>query len=171
AASAPGKGFGYEQSTRSRLFMSTAALGTSGGGAVRAAAAGATAVASAAAPGESRGGEGQEAASPENLTKLKVSELKALYRQGGGKPGALRKAELVERLTRSLDEGRGSAGPRPSEATASPPPPVAVEANAARTPLGAEVVTPPAVDADASSLPVSSSQEDLEDSEGLVGLG
>lgn len=179
AAAAPvdEKRVSYVRSTRLRLSMSTAALDTSGGGAVRAAtrAAGATAVAAiatttaaavaAATPAESRG-EDQEAAaatSPENLTKLKVSELKALYRQGGGKPGALRKAELVERLTRSLDEGRGSPDPGESEAVG-PPGPAAAES------LRAEGGTPPAVGTDV-SLQVSSNpngpENGPENSDGL----
>lgn len=150
--------------------MSTAALNTSGSGAVRAAAAGATAVAAAgaASPGESRGEGPEGASSPENLTKLKVSELKALYRQGGGKPGALRKAELVERLTRSLDEGRGSSEPRPSETAASPAP-APVEAHTARTVLEVEAATPPAVDAEAAPFPVSSSPQGAEEAEGQEG--
>eukprot|EP00903_Cladosiphon_okamuranus_P021823 g20067.t1 len=61
-----------------------------------------------------------------DLTKMKLSELKELYREGGGKPGNLRKAELVERLSdRQLP---------PADATAVPSSPSKAGAAAVTTP-------------------------------------
>lgn len=58
-------------------------------------------------------GEGHGAASSMVLSKMKVSELKAMYKEGGGSPGTLRKAELVAQLTRSFEaQGVDDCGPR-----------------------------------------------------------
>lgn len=65
-----------------------------------------------------RQGEGDPARLRKNLSKMMLPELKALYRAGGGKPGTLRKAELLERLSRPMLERRvaSDGGGRPDEA-------------------------------------------------------
>lgn len=55
----------------------------------------------------------------DDLAKMKLSELKVMYREGGGKPGNLRKAELVERLSeRPLPPADVGVASSPEEAGA-----------------------------------------------------
>lgn len=58
-------------------------------------------------------------AAPDELSKMKLVDLKALYRDNGGKPGALRKAELVERLRRSFQAQTAVTGAGSPNALAS----------------------------------------------------
>lgn len=107
-----GERFGPGSFTERRFCMLTSAIDTGssagGGGTDRSGlqaaaknAAGDTHVGRGIATSTTRG-EPVVTAAPEELSKMKLADLKALYRDNGGKPGALRKAELVERLRRSF---------------------------------------------------------------------
>lgn len=136
---APWLGRQHRRGSTGRGFnMLTAAVETSGEGSVEASSeggdttrwgdAGAGGLGMGLGLGAGRSGEAAEETALEDLTKMKLAELKQLYRDGGGKPGTLRKAELVERLTRSLGAGQVHTGARPEtivvppEVTADEPP-------------------------------------------------
>lgn len=132
AAGTRGKGGGFsrEEGTKrarrgARSQKPTAEIRAGGGGGGARAAL--TMEAAYAAAGlEGADGEPGATASPD-LSKMKLPELKELYRAAGGKPGALRKAELVERLKQSRQIGAVTAAaapapePRRFEAEATPP--------------------------------------------------
>ena len=65
-----------------------------------------------------KGGVATAAPQGQELAKMKLTELKAMYRDSGGKPGTLRKAELMERLKRSFE---GQAGTGAEAGSGAPP--------------------------------------------------
>ncbi|CAN0358973.1 unnamed protein product, partial [Ectocarpus sp. 12 AP-2014] len=127
AAASHGRGSRWEKGGKGRaasgggsLYMLKAAGGGCGGGIK---AAGKMEAAASASVGDAREALGATSAAPSNLqdlAKLKLAELKVLYRQSGGKPGSLRKAELVQRLSesRQIDTVTGSPGTLVLEETA-----------------------------------------------------
>lgn len=89
-----------------RLSMLTASAKTDGGGGVGVDGEGTR------AGGGGGGGDEDLAKLRKSLSKMMLPELKAMYRAGGGKPGTLRKAELLERLSRAttLEPAVGGCG-------------------------------------------------------------
>ncbi|CAN0569591.1 unnamed protein product, partial [Ectocarpus sp. 12 AP-2014] len=107
AAAAHGRGSRWEEGSKGRA--------ASGGGSLyMLKAAGKMEAAATASVGDARKALGATAPAPaelRDLAKLKLAELKLLYRESGGKPGSLRKAELVQRLSESRQVGTVTGSP------------------------------------------------------------
>ncbi|CAM9663847.1 unnamed protein product, partial [Scytosiphon promiscuus] len=87
--------------------------GSGGGGGARAALTMEAAYAAAGLEGAGAADGPPGSTSLSDLAKMKLPELKEMYRAAGGKPGALRKAELVERLSESRQMGTVTTAPTP----------------------------------------------------------
>ncbi|CBJ26384.1 conserved unknown protein [Ectocarpus siliculosus] len=116
AAAAHGRGSRWEQGGKGRAAGGGGSLYMlktgGGGGGIKAA--GKMEAAATASVGDAREALGATAAAPadlQDLAKLKLAELKLLYRESGGKPGSLRKAELVQRLSESRQIGTVTGSP------------------------------------------------------------